>query len=425
MRLLKRVGELLDTADEKATEADLQTLTRHVGDALGSKANEASGIKLDLGIVEGLSDLKNQLQEGLGSDLKDLGEKEGRGDACVDAHRLAALKERVEELYAKEAERAEQRERLQANLLEVESSIQQMQTSTAEAASNPLRQPVNFQELLREFREREAQSLQHQAALADANAQVAATNEHLLQQLHFWKSKASMKLASLGLESVPKEVEQAIGELKGRAPPADKVKPFPTGSPAAGTPKEHADEKRAIQDLEAMLAELMRSSEDIMGRVEQQRHQERDLISQLASAQEIAAQEAKAFSDTQRKLEVVRAKAQEIAHPAAVRPLPSRVDEVVKLRAEVETLRARLESSTQERSRLEAQLGKNRAAAAADLERAVPSSAMSCWTWLDVPLMRLVTLLVKSTCLRRSFALHLLATYSWLFFLVFWLEKHP
>ena len=30
-----------------------------------------------------------------------------------------------------------------------------------------------------------------------------------------------------------------------------------------------------MQDLEGMLAELMRRSEEIMGRVEQQRHQER------------------------------------------------------------------------------------------------------------------------------------------------------
>ena len=37
----------------------------------------------------------------------------------------------------------------------------------------------------------------------------------------------------------------------------------------------------ASQDLEAMLAELMRRSEEIMGRVEQQRHQERALPARL------------------------------------------------------------------------------------------------------------------------------------------------
>ena len=38
---------------------------------------------------------------------------------------------------------------------------------------------------------------------------------------------------------------------------------------------------RGSQDLEAMLAELMRRSEEIMGRVEQQRHQERALPARL------------------------------------------------------------------------------------------------------------------------------------------------
>ncbi|CAE7918276.1 unnamed protein product [Symbiodinium sp. KB8] len=426
MRLLKKVGDLLDTADEKTTEANLDTLTRHVGDAFGGNSNEASGIKLDLGIVEGLADLKNQI----GTDLKGLGVQRDRGSESDAGVRLAALKERVEELHAKEAERAEQRSRLQTQLLEVESAINE-KSCAAEASTT--RQPVQdsrLEELRREFHEREAQALQRAGSLAETTTQIAANNDHLSQQLDFWKEKAGQLLASLGLETVPEEVEKAAQLEEGReqSEAADQVKSTPAAStPDAGVVKEHADEQCAVQDLEAMLAELMRRSEEIMGRVEQQRHQERDLLLQLGSAQDTAAKEANAVSEYQTQLQTLRqtkeARSQRVRAKAAA--APARMDEVMQLRAEVETLRGCLESSTKERWRLEAQLGKHRAAAAADLERAVPSSTTTCWTWLDVPLMRLVTLLVKSTCLRRSFALHLLATYSWLFFLVFWLEKHP
>ncbi|CAE6967094.1 unnamed protein product [Symbiodinium natans] len=422
MRLLKRVGDLLDTADEKATEANLETLTRHVGDAFGT--NEAGGIKLDLGIVEGLADLKHQI----GTDFKEKGLGVlHEGGADDTQARLALLKERVEELHAKEAERAEQSSRLQANLLEVESAIKEQKLEvqvTATATQQPV-QSSRLEDLRREFREREAQSLQRTALLAAASTQAAATNEHLSQQLQFWQGKAEKMLAALGLEAVPKDVAHAIEHLESdqehTEESEDKAKDVFTSN--GSVQKEQADEQRAVQDLEGMLAELMRRSEEIMGRVEQQRHQERDLISQLSHAQEMAASEAKAAADCQEALQ--RAKAVE-AHPrASAQASAARMNEVTQLRAEVESLRVRLESSRKECSKLEAQLGKHRAAAAADLERAVPSSAMSCWTWLDVPLMRLVMLLVKSTCLRRSFALHLFATYSWLFFLVFWLEKHP
>ncbi|CAE7911177.1 unnamed protein product [Symbiodinium necroappetens] len=454
MRLLKKVGDLLDTADEKTTEANLDTLTRHVGDAFGGNSNEASGIKLDLGIVEGLADLKNQI----GTDLKGLGVQCDRGSESDAGVRLAALKERVEELHAKEAERAEQRSRLQTQLLEVESAINE-KSCVAEASTT--RQPVQdsrLEELRREFHEREAQALQRAGSLAATTTQIAANNDHLSQQLDFWKEKARCRkiseqssiaerkagqlLASLGLETVPEEVEHAAQLEEGReqSEAADQVKSTPAAStPDAGVVKEHADEQCAVQDLEAMLAELMRRSEEIMGRVEQQRHQERalpDLLLQLGNAQDspttdTAAKEANAVSEFQTQLETLRQTKAELLLKIAVgaiwcNPLsleqevsakaaaaPARMDEVMQLRAEVETLRACLESSTKERWRLEAQLGKHRAAAAADLERAVPSSTTTCWTWLDVPLMRLVTLLVKSTCLRRSFALHLLATFRW------------
>ena len=65
MRLLKKLGDFLDTAD--ATETDLQSLTRQVSVALEAKkasaVENAKQFTLDLGISEGFSDLKAQLGE--------------------------------------------------------------------------------------------------------------------------------------------------------------------------------------------------------------------------------------------------------------------------------------------------------------------------------------------------------------------------
>merc|ERR1712151_723321 len=92
--------------------------------------------------------------------------------------------------------------------------------------------------------------------------------------------------------------------------------------------------------------------------------------------------------------------------------------------SETEALRRQAEDLRQDNGQLESRLRKYRAAASADLERAVPLNTPSCWHSIDSPAMRVATFLVRSLFLRRIFAVHLIATYGWLCFLIFWLEKH-
>merc|ERR1719197_732535 len=100
------------------------------------------------------------------------------------------------------------------------------------------------------------------------------------------------------------------------------------------------------------------------------------------------------------------------------------MDTAAGIRREVEALRCNAEELKRENAMLDVQLKKHRAAAAKDLERAVPLVAPGCWgRAVDGPAMKAIALLMRSTCLRRTLALHLLATYAWLFFLLFWLEK--
>lgn len=402
MRFLKQVGELLDSADEKATDTDLQSLTRQVGDTFGAKkaveaVESAKRVTLNFGIVEGLSDLKNQI----GSDLKELSSPSHHrpGDEAED--RLAALKERVAELRLKEVERNEGRDGLQKRLEEVELSIRQLQSQ--EAAQVPLHQETSadLEAMQIEFCEREAASRQRAAATLEAIQQAEAANEHLMQQLDFWRDKAKQLLASLGLDAVPEDVEQQISKEEEDHFPSDAaVKGVDNDADESGgqLAEDHANLKQTIEDLEMTLAELMKGSEEIIQRVDQQQHHERDLASQLAAAEALSLAQAREADALQRKLEELQ---------------------------QVESLRQRESELTQGNSALEVKAARLREKAAEDLERAVPSIDTTWWTWLDEPLLKLVTLLVKSTCLRRSFALHLLATYLWLFFLVFWLEKHP
>jgi len=413
----------LDTADEKASDADLQSLTRQVGDAFQAKAKEAGTKRvLDFGIVEGLSDLKNQI----GSDLKDLGgsktwaadffEKEAAGEREDDAEaRLAALRERVAELEKKEAETLETRSRLEERLEEVLLAIQ------AEPEEEEAPEDFGSLEAMRnEFSQLQAAGTDRQKALLDATAEAAAGNEHLAQQMDFWRDKAKQLLASLGFNAVPEEIQALIHEEEEEEDEAN-------GSEKAGSPngdsqlsKDCDAQRQTVQDLEATLADLMRGSEEVMGRVELRRRGEKDLAAKLSAAEAQTAAEAEAERTLQHQLMAAHEK---VKPPVQALEVDRAAEEKLQLRAEVGLLKQKSEAMRQETAALEAQLRKQRAAAAADLERAVPSS--SSWSCLDEPLMKLVTLLVKSTCLRRAIALHLLATYLWLFFLVFWLEKHP
>ena len=189
MRFLKQVGDLLDSADEKTTDTDLQSLTRQVGDTFGAKkaveaVETAKRVTLDFGIVEGLSDLKNQI----GSDLKELSvrskedaqEKEfgsGDGEGQVE-DRIAKLKERVNELKQKEDERSQGREDLQRRLKEVELASRQLQLqemSQAKASSELQKNgPPALEAMQREFCEREAASRAREAATREAAEQATA-----------------------------------------------------------------------------------------------------------------------------------------------------------------------------------------------------------------------------------------------------------
>merc|ERR1712232_468242 len=102
--------------------------------------------------------------------------------------------------------------------------------------------------------------------------------------------------------------------------------------------------------------------------------------------------------------------------------LTTKVDETAALRDDLESLTRQINDLSKDSQVLDVRLRKYRARAAADLERAVPLSTSSFWQHIDGPTMKVVTLLVRSSCLRRTFALHLLGTYLWLFFLMFWLE---
>ncbi|CAL1156118.1 unnamed protein product [Cladocopium goreaui] len=412
MRFLKQVGELLDSADEKATDTDLQSLTRQVGDTFGAKkaveaVESAKRVTLNFGIVEGLSDLKNQI----GSDLKELSSPSHHrpGDEAED--RLAALKERVAELRLKEVERNEGRDGLQKRLEEVELSIRQLQSQ--EAAQVPLHQETSadLEAMQIEFCEREAASRQREAAALEAQA----ANEHLMQQLEFWRDKAKQLLASLGLDAVPEDVEQQISK--------EEEDHFPSDAPVEGVDndadesggqlaEDHANLKQTIEDLEMTLAELMKGSEETIQRVDQQQHHERDLASQLAAAEALSLAQAREADALQRKLEELQQAQASQAAPVVetISPYRAASAELNQLRHEVESLRQRESELTQGNSALEVKAARLREKAAEDLERAVPSIDTTWWTWLDEPLLKLVTLLVKSTCLRRSFALHLLAT---------------
>jgi len=137
-------------------------------------------------------------------------------------------------------------------------------------------------------------------------------------------------------------------------------------------------------------------------------------------AQEAAGEAECALAEGLRGLREARA----IQAAAGVSVAAEACGEAADLRREIEALRRTCEELVKENAVLEGRLQKCRAAAAADLERAVPLTTPSCWRSVDGPSLKVVTILVRSSCLRRVFAMHLLGTYAWLFFLIFWLEKH-
>lgn len=468
MRYLRRFGDLLDVADEKTTESDLQTLTRQAGDVLGAAGGvleaaadgAAKKVKqLDLGIVEGLNDLSNQI----GTDLKDLdvrrlsqdddleastddllapgGEFQGESEQGamvttgeISSSRLAGLAHRVQEFEAREEEHFRSQVQLQKNIDQVETAIQDLRkdsTSGVEQsrypshpkeADSPSGGDVVLEAMRSEFCDLQAASKVRCDAMAQALLQASSSCEHLANELEFWKDKAERMLQALGQDHVPEEIELAIENDEEDDEPEMHIQHAPDQALVCA---DKSAAEQATKDLEISLADLMRHSDEVMERVEKEQQHERDLQAKLAAAKADASMKAAEVAVSKSMLESAKAaKASLELQHSEVQDFSSQRKEVPQLRAEVDTLRLHAEEVRQENAALEVRLQKHRAAAAADLERAVPLSSPTCWQCVDDPVMKLVMLLVRSTCLRRAFALHLMATYLWLVFLVFWLEKH-
>eukprot|EP00747_Dinoflagellata_sp_TGD_P186075 gnl/TRDRNA2_/TRDRNA2_42921_c0_seq1.p1 gnl/TRDRNA2_/TRDRNA2_42921_c0~~gnl/TRDRNA2_/TRDRNA2_42921_c0_seq1.p1 ORF type:complete len:498 (+),score=158.16 gnl/TRDRNA2_/TRDRNA2_42921_c0_seq1:88-1581(+) len=453
------------------------------GDAIKARAG-----KLDLGLVEGWNELTTQVTGDLkGAAAAAAGQEPQpsvsplRESGVVPADsvastRLADLRERVRELEAREAERKEARERLEARLEEVDEEVRRLQEDQrkeeAEAAemlesterSGPERpEPADAEasacdkqlEAMRsEFFERQAAADARVAALQAELHDAEVGCEPVNVELEFWREKAQRMLDARGLEDVPEDVRVAAekevdgveesGSAEAEAAEAARVRREADLEEArrehAKAVQAHASRKGLHEGLETRLAEVMRDSDALMERVDAQRRREKELEASFAvadamgAAESAAAQAAvkraatalaeKAISERRCADELRHAREARLAKAAAGLPSAER-GEASNLRREVDALRVEAESLAKDNANLEGRLKKYRAAAAADLERAVPlSSARSCWSSIDGPTMKFVIILVRSTCLRRFFAIHLIGMYVWLFFLIFWLEEH-
>lgn len=521
--LLKRFGDLLDAADDKASTSDLQTLTKEVAGGALEAANLATKAacegtfdqvkRLDLGLVDGWQELKSQI----GSDLKGLGSKlPGKDKSCAltaavlplagriatsreplfmdipdgtapslpslqhppsrthrtsasdrkTLQRLADLREHVRELEAREAEMAQARDRAQRHFEEISAETQKLQgepESEAESSSNcsenagvdtinnkDEEHELRMQSMRREFYEHQVSADTHRAALEAELSEVRDIWEKFTVELDFWREKTQGMLAACGLDGIPDELRVKAergdsgqhgttndhGGLSNAATMPwlhrtghDKCSPVRTTHERLVS--ELAEQQLLYEGLESRLSELMRGSDVAVSLAEGQRRRERELQSGLAAAEATAAAEAAVADAASQRLcaaEFTRAAAQQDRERQELEEsrmaCGSGSAELMELRHKAEMLRRNSEELAKENTVLEGRLQRYRAAAAADLERAVPLTAASCWQGVDGPSLKLATLLVKSGCLRRTFAAHLVATYVWLFFLIFWLEKH-
>jgi len=516
MKFLRRVGDLLDVADEKTTESDLQTLA---GGALGAAGGAIEAAKdgaaakvqgLDLGLKEGWNELATQI----GGDLKQgvsaaaavatsaavpsdsaahtgLGEtheeslgpiapQRAASSPLVDpaAQRLADLRERVQELETREAERLQARERVQRRFDEVDGELKKtLEAESRDPSDLPFGSSVivgdvsgeadakdgdsdadaeggdlgeaeaSLEAMRREFCERQATADTRLAVLQAEFREVSSGHEPVDAELNFWKEKAQCMLEARGLDKVPEDLRRRVdgrdssGSAAGDAaasPPAqrDTVEELRAEEVMLAEHKRCAREREAQQQiyegLERKLAELMRDSDAAMERADEQRRHERELQAALDAAEAATAAEMEKADEASRQAQSAqevwdsceRSCIAELQRLREARAQDGVESEAHMLRREAEALRCSVENLSKEGSELEGRLLKYRTAAAADLERAVPLSSSSCWSNIDGPTMKVVTLLVRYSCLRRTFAVHLLATYAWLFFLLFWFDKH-
>eukprot|EP00927_Polykrikos_kofoidii_P055598 TRINITY_DN49816_c0_g1_i1.p1 TRINITY_DN49816_c0_g1~~TRINITY_DN49816_c0_g1_i1.p1 ORF type:complete len:530 (-),score=132.75 TRINITY_DN49816_c0_g1_i1:182-1771(-) len=529
MQFLKRLGDALDGADDKATKSDLHAITREVaGGAIDAAGGAAGHVKsLDFGLVQGWNELASQI----GTDLKAAAEeasdqvrrlnsrqqqkqdKDGSGcvKACVSLgstpasspptpptvnesetgidvkssptvkailpaapqvaphvlQRLADLQERVKELEERESTRTEARLRLQDRFVEVEAELQKLQeedesvSETEEACPSSTQNEEAVEQtaarmaaMRREFFERENVATASIRAFKDEISEIGLSCEPLQVEKEFWHEQMQRAMRARGLTEIPAEIRASAARAEkseggsGTAPSAaiaantarNRAREEAAAAAERDAENEHderSQESEALHAqyvvLEGRLEELMRGSDDAMSRIDEQRRRERDLEASLVAASALANTEVSALEDAverSRQAEMAKTEAvqlcAEVTKKARESPTASGVyGEALQLRRQAEDLQGSIKDATEENSALHARLRKCRDAAVADLERAVPlSSESSFWQSVDGPTLKVVTMLVRSSCLRRTFALHVLGTYVWFFFLIFWLEKH-
>lgn len=534
----KQLGDLLDTADDHATNNDLQTglqtLTRGTFEAASAAtvatvaaAKEGASERLqDLGIREGWSDLTTQIRgdlQGVASQVPAvLGESgsalnaspsaaeassspepggssaaaaraaaiggDGRSRGCS---RLDGLRERVSELEAREKERLEAQATLRKRFEEAEAELQGLSAASAadaaaEAAGCPVRDAdgehlasdgatdrvSRMEEMQLEFQKMHGAAEERSARLDAELLDFQGQWEPLEAELEFWRKKVQRTLAARNLTSMPSDLRRAA-ERRCAAEEAGQEAPGATASAAScesggeedsdsGGDEESEEEavsseaaalrevravqealeeelvehQRAYGEAERRLGEVMRDSDVALSAADTERGRERALAAKLAVAKAAAAAHAAAAEEAARGEEEARlvlAEAEgrraEAKHAAAtVAPQADAgsddagAAEVASLRREVDALQRCAHELAKDNAAMEGRLRACRAFAAAELERAVPLESQSCWHYIDGPTMKAVVLLVRSACLRKAFAVHLVGTYAWLFFLVFWLE---
>jgi len=281
MRFLQQFSELLDDADEKTTSTDLQSLTRDVASTSLQAAGKSFGgsaldkVKgFDLGISSGFKELTSQI----GADLKDfqsqatggsspkasspkLASELGAGIAASPgsaehnspasasnapapgspgaaspgasvapeqseaAQRLADLRERLEELEAREAERLDARLQTQARFEELDAQLQALKAAPVEAeqslfriaaaeaddanklkeasAAEQAEHQVRMNAMRREFVEHQKAADTRAAALQADIAAAQTASESLGVELTFWHEKVQSMLRAKGLDKVP------------------------------------------------------------------------------------------------------------------------------------------------------------------------------------------------------------------------------
>mmetsp|Transcript_52065 Transcript_52065/g.96416 ORF Transcript_52065/g.96416 Transcript_52065/m.96416 type:complete len:479 (-) Transcript_52065:8-1444(-) len=478
MHLLKRVGDLLDAADEKTSEADLHTLTREslekasgvleaaaAGTAV-SVSDKVQTLDLDLGLASGWKDLREQIT----GDLKDLrltgaAEDESSKAASVSdrtdggqtptspaaaktenvqgaagaaaavaqqlllglaperdsaatqaAKRATALKERLQELLAAEAERISEHHKKLERLQEVEAAVTCEQLLITLERCEP---------------EEACEKLETETLRIEARC------EPLAVEMGFWEELTRAQLRCENTAELPEDLGRSMDQAVWVLDDEERATSEGNGSvvqEADSIVQRQLEVLRHSHRLEELLGQLMRESDEAMEQTDMERRRAGELEAALVVAEEAAAAALAEAEAARLKTEEQQSAKQDLesqfrdelqkAVQTARSPAGGGLGEAAKLRSESDSLQRAADGIRQETATLESRLGKHRAAAARDLERAVPSEDTGCWSAVDGPALKAVTLLVRSSCLRRSLATYLACTYAWLFFLLFWLEKH-